>query len=275
MKKGFRIIISFVLLGSLCCSSCNTFDHLMKSNDMNAKLDAALKYYNDKDYYHAQTLFEDLLPFFKGTKTFETIYYDYADCVFNSGEYLVAAYHFKSYYQSLPQSDMAEQCLFMNAKCYYLMSPDPELDQEFTKKALEEFQLFANTYPQSKLVKDANDYMDQLRNKLEIKDYLGAKLYYQTQNYKAAAAAFATLLLNYPDSHHAEEASYLIIKSDYIYAVNSIPARQPERFQQAMQSAISYNKKFPLGEYEKEVNALVSSIQKNLDKIKASSNVKN
>ena len=263
--RNFLIALVFVLVAT---QGCNTYDKLMKSDNMNDKLDAALKYYAKKDYFHALPLFEDLMPLFKGTTNFETIYYDYADCYFQQGEYLIAAYHFKNFYNTLPASPMAETCLFQNAKCYYLLAPPPELDQDYTNKAIDEFQLFVNAFPSSAKVADANDLIDQLRARLETKEFMAAKLYYDMEDYKAAATAFANLLFDYPNSAHAEEVTFLIAKADYIYALNSVTKKQEERFADATTAATNYSKKFPQGKYEKDVNNILIQINKNLDKLK-------
>lgn len=270
-KSSFLVFLSlFIVL-----SGCNTFDKLMKSDDMTGKLDAAMNYYAKKDYYHALSLFEELLPLYKGTATFETIYYNYADCYFQQNEYLIAAYHFKNFYNTLPTSTLAETCLFQNAKCYYLLAPPPELDQEYTHKAIDEFQLFVNAFPASTKLTDANDLIDQLRSRLETKEYLAAKLYFDSENYKAAATSFAILLFDYPSTAHAEEVTFLILKAKYLLAENSVADKQQERFEDAASAATMYSKKFPQGKYEKETNNYISLINKSIDKLKTTTNDKN
>ena len=80
----------------------------------------------------------------------------------------------------------------MTAYCYYLDSPDLTLDQASTYKAIENLQLFINLYPKSERVNECNQLIDKLRNKLETKSFLNAKLYFKIGDYKAAIFAFIT-----------------------------------------------------------------------------------
>jgi outer membrane protein assembly factor BamD len=59
----FIVLFSTVLL----VSSCSRFSKVLKSNDYEYKLRVADKYYADKDYNHAQQLFEELFRVFKGS----------------------------------------------------------------------------------------------------------------------------------------------------------------------------------------------------------------
>ena len=95
-----------------------------------------------------------------------------------------AAYHFKQYARTYPLSEFAEDALFMSAYCNYLGSPIPSLDQEPTYKAIDELQVFVNTYPKSPLVDSANHLVDELQLKLETKDFENSKQYYKIKQYK-------------------------------------------------------------------------------------------
>src|SRR6185312_5910666 len=75
-----------------------------------------------------------------------------------------------------------------------------ELYQTNTTKAIGMMQGFINSYPNSPRVADANDIITKCRGKLEKKDYISAKLYYNLQFYQASALTFSSLLINYPES---------------------------------------------------------------------------
>ena len=55
---------------------------MMKSTDMEAKYNAAVKYYEKKDYYHALQLFEELITVYRGTSTAEQSYFYYVYCTY-------------------------------------------------------------------------------------------------------------------------------------------------------------------------------------------------
>jgi outer membrane protein assembly factor BamD len=71
MRKILSILIVITL------ASCSKYQKLMKDGTPQEKLDAAKKYYGDKDYLRAQPLLEELLGLYNGRKEREEIYYLY------------------------------------------------------------------------------------------------------------------------------------------------------------------------------------------------------
>jgi len=264
MKFAFPVFffISFFLI-----SSCSEYQEVLKGNDLGKKYELAKTYYNKKQYYKALPLFEELVPVYKGSKEGEEMYYYLPFCYYGTGEYIVAAYHFKNFFATYPTSVHAEECLFMNAKCYMQMSPKYELSQEFTEKAINEFQLFTNSFPTSPLVSQANEDIDQMRSKLQVKAFASAKLYFQMENYKASAVALANLLRSYPDLPNIAEACFLIVKSDYLYALNSIEGKQKDRYEKTISVYNQYKDKFAGTRYEKEAKNLFDNSTSILNKL--------
>ncbi len=256
------LFISFFLI-----SSCSEYQEVLKGNDLGKKYELAKTYYNKKQYYKALPLFEELVPVYKGSKEGEEMYYYLPFCYYGTGEYIVAAYHFKNFFATYPTSVHAEECLFMNAKCYMQMSPKYELSQEFTEKAINEFQLFTNSFPTSPLVSQANEDIDQMRSKLQVKAFASAKLYFQMENYKASAVALANLIRSYPDLPNIAEACFLIVKSDYLYALNSIEGKQKDRYEKTISVYNQYKDKFAGTRYEKEAKNLFDNSTSILNKL--------
>lgn len=263
--KGFQYL-SHLFIIALFMTSCSQYNQVLKNDSVEDKYKAAQDYYNKGDYYHALGLFEDILPYYKGSSEMENIYYYYSFCYYYQGEYLMAAYNFKNYCTTYPNTFNSEECLFMAAKCYYQLSPDVELDQTDTQKAMNELQLFINSFPQSMRVPQANDMLDQLRMKLEVKGFNAAKLYFDIGNWKAASISFSNLLRNFPDSPDAEQCYFLILESDYKYASNSVDSKMETRLQDALKSYNHYTELFPNGIYLNEAKNISENIHKLLDK---------
>ncbi|MEO5674998.1 MAG: outer membrane protein assembly factor BamD, partial [Chitinophagales bacterium] len=167
-----------------------------------------------------------------------------------------------------PADPRAEECLYMNARCYYEVSPNYMLEQSYTEQCLESIQLFVNTYPDSKYINDANIMLDDCRVKLEEKAYYSADLYYRMGTYNAAASAFENLLRDYPGSKDAELAMYMKVKSSYLYALNSIPGKQPQRFQIAISAYKDFIKRYSKSQFLNEAENIYEASLKNLNKLK-------
>lgn len=238
-------------------SSCRTaFEEVRSSNDPIKILEAANKYYEEEDYLKAQTLYELVVPFYRGKQEAEDVFYKYAYTYYHMEQYILAAHYFNSFTKTFYNSARKEEMAFMSAYSNYLMSPSYKLDQEPTIKAIEELQLFVNTYPSSPRVEECNGLIDEMRYKLETKAYNQGKLYYQLSNFNSAVVAFESMLKDFPESARGEEVRYLIIKSSFELAKNSIYEKMQERLENTIEKIEKFEKKYPNSEYLNEVRTL-------------------
>jgi len=258
-----RLLLIIFILVSI--SSCSKFQQHMKSTDMEAKYKAAVNYYEKKDYYHALQLFEELISVYRGTSKAEMSYFYYTYCTYYVDDFTMAAYHFNNFVQSYPNSSHAEEMQYMYAYCFYLDSPISSLDQSSTIEAVDKFQIFINKFPQSAKVEEANKKIDELRLKLEEKTFNNAKLYYKTENYKAAVVAFANLLKDYPYTKFREESMYLSLRASYNYAMNSIDSKRLERLKAAQEEYYNLVDNFAQSRYLRDAERLFEQISKELD----------
>lgn len=242
-----KILLYTGLLAILAgAASCNReLRRIEKSNDLEQKLAYADKMYEKKKYQMAQTLYEELIPIFKGTEKFEGLYYKYAYCSFYLRDYTQAAFHFKNYLEALPSSPRAMEVDYQQAYCYYKLSPKVPLDQTNTMKAISAMQTYINSYPNSDKTAEANVVIELLRRKLEKKDFNAAELYYNLGHYKSAGVSFQSLMRAYPDSDKSDNYKYMAIKAYYLYAKNSILPRQKERYETVVNEYLEFTDRYP------------------------------
>lgn len=268
LSKYITKPLIIVLLG-LLVSSCSKFSKLMKSGDSEAKFEAAMKYYEKKDYYKAGQLFDDLLQTYRGTLRAEQVYYYYTYCKYHLAEIPTAAFHFRNFFETYTNSQWAEECYYMYAYCTYIEAYPFNLDPSFTYKAIDEFQLFVNVYPQSKYVEKCNQLIDECRGRLQLKAYKAAKLYYNIEDYKAAMVSFKNLLKDFPDlgEKEKEESEYLIIKAAYKYAEQSIDKKKKERYGDVITSYKAYKEVYPTGEYLSDAKSYAERAQRRIEEL--------
>ena len=246
---------------------CDPYQKVLKSSDLALKLTKAKEYYNKEEYEKSIALFEESLAAIKGTKDFERLYYYYAYAHYGSGDYVMAAYHFKYIAENYPAFENATECEYMSAYCYYLLSPGYNLDQTDTYKAIEAFQLFINNHPSSERVSLANTYMDKLREKLEKKAVESALEYYRIGNYKASVSCFKEVLKEFPDSKQADKLNYYLLKSNYQLAKKSINSKKTERFNLTIDTYLSFIDKFASSKYVPDAQAIYQDAQLQLQKL--------
>jgi len=260
----FVLFLVVVFLASSCKSS---FEKLRTSNDPEKVLVAAENYYKEGNYLKAQILYEIVLPYYKGKKEADEIYYKYAYTHYNLEDYILAAHYFKSYSKSFINSPHREECLYMAAYSEYVISPEPKLDQGQTIKAIDDFQLFVNTYPNSEKVETCNHNIDELRKKLEIKAFNAGELYFNVGKYISAIISLENMLKDYPETDKEEDVRFLILKSAYNYAKKSVYNKKEERYNETIEKYKQYIKKFPKSKNLKLVNKIHKNTLLELKKI--------
>ncbi|NML64048.1 outer membrane protein assembly factor BamD [Hymenobacter sp. RP-2-7] len=229
-----RLISAFLLSSALLLGSCTGYQKLLKSTNVNEKYEAAIKYYDKGDFFRAGTLLEELIPLLKGRPEAEKAQFYFANTNYKQRNYVLAAYYFKQFVDTYPNSPQVEEAQFLRARSLYRDSPTYELDQTNTVTALETIQDFLNNYPTSQFRADAEGMSQELQKKLENKAFTSAKLYYALRYNQAAVTALGNFNVQYPGSAYAEQADYLRLAAQYAWARESIESKQKERFTEAV-----------------------------------------
>jgi outer membrane protein assembly factor BamD len=241
---------------------------VLKSNDYDYKLRVADKYYADKDYGHAQQLFEELFRVFKGSEHFEDIYFKFAYCAYYLKDYANAENLFKGFVEVFPNSNKAEEMDYMRAFTFYKQSPKVDLDQTNTTKTIGFMQAFINTHPGADKVKEATDIIDKCRQKLELKDYKNAQLYFDLGYFRAAGVALNSLMNSYPDSEKSDDYKLLIIRADYQFALQSVEEKKEDRLEIAITQCNEFIDRFPDSKLKGTVQEYLTTIQNDIKLIK-------
>jgi len=256
-----RKYVFFVgLIVSLFFASCSEYQKVLKSPNPELKYTKSIDYYEDGEYLKAMPLFEELLPLYKGTEKGQKLFFYYAYANYHIDDLFQAAYMWGSYASTYSLSEYAQEALFMSAYCNYLDAPGPTLDQTPTKLALEELQIFVNTYPKSELVDSANTLVDILNSKLEAKEYLNAQQYFKIRKYQSAIVALNNMITKYPDTKYLEEIKLTILRSYYYLASNSVVSKKKQRFDEGIEAYYDFIDNFADGNSIEEAKLVYAKL---------------
>lgn len=266
MTKRF---LQFVFVGLLVVSttSCSKFRKLLRKGEWKDKYEAAVKYYEEEDYFRASLLLEDILPIIRGTEEAELGNFYFAYCHFHQRQYLLSSHYFQTFVDIYGRSEYVMEAAYMNAHSLYKQSPKHSLDQTSTYEAVAALQNFINKYPLSDYAVEADKQIDELQVKLEKKAYDNAKLYYKIKGikgYQPALVTFDNFQKNFPDSDFNEEISFLLVETHYNYAKQSVYIKQEERYRETMAKYETMLEKYPNSELLKEAGDFY---QKSLEEI--------
>lgn len=245
MHKYAVILFLLVLL-----TSCGEYQRMLKSTDYDAKLEYAKKAFDQGKFAQSATILTDIVTMFKGTSKAEESLYLLALSHYENKDYVSSGAYFQTYYSRYPKGKYTELARFYCGYGYYLDSPDPQLDQSDTVKAIEELQLFLDYYPKSDKVSIAQNAIFELQDKLTLKELQNAQLYYNLgnylgNNYESAIVVARNAIKDYPYSKYKEDLELLILKSRYQEAVLSVEEKKVDRFRDVIDEYYSFVNNYP------------------------------
>lgn len=217
MKRTYTLITALLLAAVLLilAGGCAKRGHRLSEDGVNVDWARAMDLFERERYYRAQQLLKDITLNYSGSAIIDSAYFYLGRCSYELNDYLVAADEFNRVVSRFPSSTLAGDAAFYEALSYYELAPHYSLDQQFTTKAFDVFQRFLEDYSGHALSDSAYAYMAAAREKLALKEYRAAELYYQIGEYASAILYSQALLSNYYDTSMAERAQFLIGRSYY------------------------------------------------------------
>jgi outer membrane protein assembly factor BamD len=171
-------------------------------------LQYAIKLYEEEDDEEAVKEFEAILLQYSGSSIVDDAQYYLAQTRFLREEYIIAAYEFSKLIKNMPASSFVSDSQYMLAECYYQLSPNYNLDQTYTIKAIDEFQAFIDFFPLNEKVQDAEARIHELNLKLAEKDYTIANIYAKLDYYTASMKYYDQVVETYHDTEYAPKALF-------------------------------------------------------------------
>ncbi len=200
----FCFAMLFLFISMISCSS-----HKIKP-DVSAeeRMALAIKMFEKKHYLDAKTQFRIITLSNSGSSIADKAQFYLAECHFYLKEYILSASEYERLIKVYPNSEYVDDAKYKLGFSYYNLSPKYSLDQEYTQKAIQEFQEFLEDYHSSPLAAQVSEKLYQTREKLARKVYSAAEQYRKMGFYEAASVYFQKVLENYYDSSFGPKAQY-------------------------------------------------------------------
>jgi outer membrane protein assembly factor BamD len=263
-----RLLLNLSLLATVAISAaCSNFQKVLKSDSVDKKYEAAVKYYETGKYEKSTIILEELLPLLRGRPEAEKAAFLFANGEFLQRYYELSAFQFRVFTETYPRSTFAEEAAFLYTKSLFLSSPTFNLDQSNTVTALEAIRDFQVRYPESKFRKEAQEMSEELTAKLEKKAFESAYLYANVRFYQSAVVALTNFLKEYPGSRFSEKAAYLRIISQHDLARQSVPEKQRERYLETVAFYQGFVDAYPESAFQRSAEAAYDDAQRQLEKL--------
>ena len=255
-----------ILMTSTLITGCGDYQKVLKSTDPELKWTRAQEYFADDRCMQSLPLLQELIGLFRGTQRMEDVYFMYAQANLCIEDWYMARYSMRNFAKTFPNSPRTEEAEYQAALCSYRLSPESNLDQSDTKTAMDDLQLFMDRHPQTNRRDTCNAMIASLRSKLETKAWSGAKLYYTTGKFQSASKALRHFMDDWPASQYTEEAQFLILKSQFLYAQRSTERRQAERYADAIESYFTFAARFPESAWLREAEQFHEKSRQGLER---------
>lgn len=271
MRRNVFILACAALLMTGCAGE---FNRVYKSTDYDYRYEYAKQCFAEGRYVHAVNLLQELVTALKGGDNAQESLYMLGMAQYMSRDYESASQTFKKYGSSYPKGIYAEKASFYVGESLYESAPEPRLDQTPTIGAINAYQQFLDQFPESSLRENAQKKLFELQDKLIMKEYLSAKLYYNLggyfgninanneSNYTACIITAENALKTYPFTDLREDFSMLITKSKFQLAENSSDEKRLERYRDAEDECYGFLNEFPESKEKSTIERYIAKCKK-------------
>ena len=242
--KRMALFAGVCLITGALFSACSSVK-APKTGDVSARYTYAQNLLAEEEYDKAIIELESLMFDTRATSLEDDVLFSLAEAYYDSKQYLLAIDIYKRLLEQTPGSPYAEESQFKLAKSHKALSPVFSRDQEHTRKAIREFQLYLELYPvrdPRQLESDIELYTElarlnpdnelyerslavaeaqyarldkitesrtsisELREKLALSEYSIAEQYRKLKKYRGSIAYYDNVIRFFPDTIYWEKA---------------------------------------------------------------------
>ena len=247
--KIFILLFLFLVLFSGCGSNDAT-----KQLSAEEQYELGMKAFKDEDYLAAIEEFKVVSIQYQGSKVADSAQFFMAESRYLREEYILAAFEYDILIRNMPSSIFVSRSRFKRATCFFELSPKSYLDQNYSRKAIDEYQAFLEYHPADTLAPLAEKRIVELNTKLAKKDYESGMTYMHMGYYKAATYYFDLILEKYHDTQYAELA--LLKKAEAL--------TNRKKYADAKEAVDKFLVKYPASTLKSDADQLSIDIEKKI-----------
>ena len=128
-------------------------------------------------------------------------------------EWLLAAQSFSRLVEGFPEDSLADNAMLESARSYRRLWRKPTLDSQYGETALATYRQFLGLYPDSPLIKTANDELRGVEEWFAIKNFEIGRHYLRRKMYDSAIIYFRDVMRLYPEAPTARRAGLRMVQA--------------------------------------------------------------
>jgi outer membrane protein assembly factor BamD len=149
---------------------------------------------------------------FPGDARTEEARFQLGRAYFEKKDYVTAAGELVRLASDYPSGRFADNARFTTCEAYYRLSPKPQLDQEYTRAAIEHCDALIVNFPQSEYTPKAEQLIGDLREKLAAKVFLSGEYYYKRKALDSSIIYYEGVLRDYPATSYAPKSLLRLVQ---------------------------------------------------------------
>jgi len=251
--RKLTCLLPWIILLVVGCNSYNVRPDMTSEE----RFELAKKMYDNGDYIQAKTQFKILTLNSPGLPFIDEAQFLLAESHSHLKEYILAADEYQRLTRFYPRSQWVDDAQFKIALSSYKLSPKPALDPKYTIQAVQQFQRFLEDYPNSDLVPEAEELLQECRTKLAEKEFKSAVLYRKMQNYSSALVYFDSVLDNYYDTEFVKPSLYW--RGECLLKL--------ERYEESVNAFQTYVDRYPKDRYVARANRHLKKLQAEISEV--------
>ena len=173
------IMVIFILLVS--CSSHKSLANLPSG----VKWERAEDFYNREKFNKAIPYYQQLI-FERSSIYTADAQYKLGECYFNTKKYIDAIFEYQELLRLFPDNLLAADAQYRIGEAYVKLSLKPDLTQEDSQRAIDNFERFLEKYPQDNRKSEALKHITDMQIKQIEKTFKNGYIYFKIKDYPAS-----------------------------------------------------------------------------------------
>lgn len=206
----FRLWYAAAALAAAGCGAGNVHLEKMDADQLFARGEKEL---TAKHWDDAIAAFDRLTLQYPSFARLQEARFDLGKAYFGKKEYVTAAGEFDRLANDYPLGAWADDSRFMVCRSYEELSPNVQLDQQYTQSAIDHCNSLVGYYPNSPFVKDAKEVAQRLTEKLATKGLLAGEYYLRRHAYDSSLIYFEDVVKSYPSTDAAPQALLRMVQA--------------------------------------------------------------
>jgi outer membrane protein assembly factor BamD len=201
-RRLILILPVLVLMPAACASRGPVFDAM----DADGLFAYGMTQLQERRWETAGAAFEQFTYLFPNHGRVQEARFRVAESYQGRREWITAAVEFNRLATDFPAGAWADDARFQVCRSYYQLAPRAQLDQEYTRQAVDHCRSLLAYYPDSDYVPQAESIITELVDRLAHKEYLVAEDYYRRRAWDSSLIYYGSVADNYSGTVWAPRA---------------------------------------------------------------------